>query len=69
MAEQADQVCAICAKPIDIPRQNFATTDDTLCSTCARLMRRSRLKDDRADREFGIQLFDRVDHDIHASGM
>lgn len=67
MAAQAERVCAVCAKPIDVPRQD-ATTQDTLCATCMQLRRRSRAYDQRLDADINAPKVDRPDYDLHAPG-
>jgi hypothetical protein len=67
MAVQAERVCAVCGKPIDVPRQS--ANDETLCSTCVRLRRRNREKEDRQfDVDARSQNFGRPDYDLHPPG-
>jgi hypothetical protein len=68
MAEQAERVCAVCRKPLDVPRQN-ATIDDQMCSSCLRLRQSARSYDLQSDVEFAKQEMPRPDYDLHPPGQ
>lgn len=68
MAEQADRFCAVCEKPIDLPRVN-ATAGDVLCADCLQLRQRAHTFDDSiVDEDLKHESFERTDYDLHVPG-